>query len=629
MKKIIYGALAMTLTFGTISCSDFLDLAPINKITENDIFGSEAGIEAYMATLYNRLPIEDFNYGSESGFNNWVGGCFVPALSCDEAIHCEFPHEIFGPATENNAWNQWWTYDNVRNVNQLIQELKESTLFAPEKQEELLGEAYAIRAWYYFGMAKRYGGVPIIKVPQEYDESNPSALLVNRSTEEETYEFILEDLDNAIAMLPPTRSSREKYRINRYAAAALKSRAMLYAASIAKYGSYDKNGLVGFDDPSKAEKYYKEVIKAVDVVREGGYSLYRGNADKAKNYQEMFWIKGDCPEVIFVKKYEYPDKAHNWDLWNQPWGYRYPEGYGSRLSPTLDLIEAFPMADGTSGEFETNSSGWIVGDDGNILEVKDRTDLFDGRDSRLYATVLIPGAEWTNAKGDVSGIIDVKRGIAEMNGQNVTILKEGGAFTDQISYTDPETQKDTSIYVIGAQGVGGNAESTITGLYIKKFLYEGNATQDPKHTSGEQDWFEFRYAEIELNYAEAAAELATMGVSDYVANGLTYLNDVRDRAGVEDAPSLTVDVVRNERQVELMYENHRFWDLKRWRQADKVMNNKKMKGLYPYWVANKKTWIFRKVEVGNAHDFKPYLYYIRINDDQRKLNPGIEQNPGY
>ena len=72
MKKIIYGALAMTLTFGTISCSDFLDLAPINKITENDIFGSEAGIEAYMATLYNRLPIEDFNYGSESGFNNWV-----------------------------------------------------------------------------------------------------------------------------------------------------------------------------------------------------------------------------------------------------------------------------------------------------------------------------------------------------------------------------------------------------------------------------------------------------------------------------------------------------------------------------------------------------------------------------
>ncbi len=628
MKKIIYGALFAAMTLGTTSCSDFLNLSPLNKITENEIFGSEAGIEAYMATLYNRLPIEDFNYGSESGFNNWVGGCFVPAISCDEAIHCEWPHEIFGPVG-NNAWNRWWAYDNVRNVNQLIQELEQTTLFAPEKRDELLGEAYAIRAWYYFGMAKRYGGVPIITVPQQYDENNPSVLLVNRSTEEDTYNFILEDLDKAITMLPGSRSSREKYRINKYSAAALKSRAMLYAGSIAKYGSYDKNGLVGFDDPAKAEKYFKEVIKAVDVVREGGFSLYRGNSDKAKNYQEMFWIKDDCPEVIFVKKYEFPGKVHNWDLWQSPWGYRYPEGYGSRLSPTLDLIEAFPMADGTSGEFQTNSQGWIVGDDGNILEVKDRTELFAGRDSRLYATVLIPGAEWTNAKGDVSGIIDVKRGIVEMNGQNVTIVKEGGAFTDQITYTDPETQKDTLLNVIGAQGVGGNSESTITGLYIKKFLYEGNATQDPKQDSGEQDWFEFRYAEILLNYAEAAAELASMGIADYEAQGLSDLNDVRDRAGVDPAPSLTIDLVRNERRVELMYENHRFWDLKRWRQADVIMNNRKMKGLYPYYVANKKTWIFKKLEVGNAHDFRPYLYYIRIEDDQRRLNPGIEQNPGY
>lgn len=627
MKKLIYG-LAISLSLGTVACNDFLDLPPINKITDKDIFGSEAGIEAYMVTLYNRLPIEDFNYGSESGFNNWVGGCFVPALSCDEAMHCEWPHEIFGP-TGNGAWNQWWAYDNVRNVNQLIQELENTKLFTPEKKTELLGEAYAIRAWYYFGMAKRYGGVPIIKVPQQYDPSDPSVLLVNRSTEEDTYNFILEDLDNAIEMLPAVRTSAEKYRINKYAAAALKSRTMLFAASIAKYGAYDKNGLVGFDNPAKAEKYYKEVIKAVDEVRKGGYSLYRGNADKVRNYQEMFWIKGDCPEVIFVKKYEYPDKAHNWDLWNQPWGYRYPEGYGSRLSPTLDLVEAFPMTDGTSGEFRTNSEGWIVDENNQILEVKNRTDLFKGRDSRLYATILIPGAEWTSAKGDVSGIIDVKRGIVELNGQKVSVLKEGGSFTDQISYRDPVTKQDTSLYVIGKQGVGGTSESTVTGLYIKKFLYEGNATQDPKHTSGEQDWFEFRYAEILLNYAEAAAELATMGVSEYEANGLTYLNDVRDRAGVDAADALTVNLVRNERRIELMYENHRFWDIKRWRDAERLMTNKKMKGLYPYYVANNQTWIFKKLEVGNVHDFKPYLYYIRINDDQRSRNPGIEQNPGY
>lgn len=627
MKKIIY-AMLLSATILTTGCNDFLDLPPINKITNEDIFNNESGVQAYMATLYNRLPIEDFNYGSESGFNNWVGGCFVPALSCDEAMHCEWPHEIFGP-TGNNAWNQWWTYDNVRNVNQLIKELENSTLFSPEKKEELLGEAYAIRAWYYFGMAKRYGGVPIIKEPQVYDAANPDALLVNRSTEEETYNFILEDLDKAISMLPDTRVSAEKYRINRYVAAALKSRAMIYAGSIAKYGAYDLNGLVGFDDSSKSAKYYKEAAEAAKIVMGGNYSLYRGNNDKSRNFQELFWIKSDCPELIFVKKYSYPDKAHNWDLWNQPWGYRYPEGYGSRLSPTLDLVEAFSMTDGSSGEFKTNSAGWIVDADNKIIEVEDRTDLFAGRDPRLYASVLIPGAAWNSAKGETTGIIDVKRGIVEKNDQKVTILKEGGAFTDQIDYTNPETGENESLYVIGRQGVGGTSESTVTGLYVKKFLYEGNATQDPKHTSGEQDWMEFRYSEVLLNFAEAAAELATMGDASYVAEGLDAINDVRDRAGVDPLSTLTINAVRAERRVELMYENHRFWDIKRWHIAEDVMHNRMMKALYPYYVANKNTWIFKKLDVGSVHDFKPYLYYIRINDDQINRNPGIIQNPGY
>lgn len=533
MRKITYFTLILMMTLLS-SCNDFLNLPPLNKITEDQIFGTEAGIESYMATLYNKLPIEDFNYGSESGFNNWISGCFVPAISCDEAIHCEWPHEIMGP-TDNRMWNQWWAYDNIRNVNELIQNLSSSTLFAEARRTELLAEAHAIRAWYYFGMVKRYGGVPIIKSPQVYDPNNLEALLVSRNTEEESYNFILEDLNYAIENLPNTRAANEKYRINRFSAAALKTRAMLFAASIAKYGTYDKNGVVGFDNPNKAKKYYEEVISAAKIIiEEGNYSLFRENSDKAKNYQELFWVKGDCPEVIFVKKYQYPSKTHNWDLWQAPWGYRLPEGYGSRLSPTLNLAEAFKMADGTSGVLNTNSDGWVVDASGKIMEFDDRTDLFKGRDSRLYATIMIPGSKWTNAKGDVSGIIDVQKGIVELNNQNVTILKEGGAFTDEYQYGN------TTLNVIGKQGIGGTNESTITGLYIKKFLFEGNAPNDPKHSSLDQDWLEFRYAEVLLNYAEAAAELASLGESQYASNGLAYLNDVRDRAGVEAAPALTI-----------------------------------------------------------------------------------------
>lgn len=104
---------------------------------------------------------------------------------------------------------------------------------------------------------------------------------------------------------------------------------------------------------------------------------------------------------------------------------------------------------------------------------------------------------------------------------------------------------------------------------------------------------------------------------------------MRNRAGVEAATDLSIKAVREEMQVEFMYENHRFWDLKRWREADKVMNNTKMKGIYPYYVANMKKWIFKKIEVGNPHDFKPFMYYVRINDEQINLNPKIIQNPGY
>lgn len=622
MKRKLYLVLILVISLFS-SCDDFLNLPPLNKITEDPIFGTEAGIDAYMSTLYNRLPIEDFNYGAESGFNNWVSGCFVPALGCDEAVHCEWPHEILGP-TGNGMWNQWWAYDNVRNVNVLIEKLNSSVLFSEKRKTVLLAEARAIRAWYYFGMVKRYGGVPIIEIPQVYDPNHLDDLLVSRSTEEESYDFISKELQYAIENLPEKRETPEKYRMNRFSAAALKTRAMLFAASIAKYGAYDKEGLVGFDDPTKAKKYYEEVIAAAQlIITEGHYSLYRANTDKAKNYQQLFWVKGDCPEVIFVKKYQFPGKTHNWDLWNSPWGYRLPDGYGSRLSPTLNLAEAFKLADGTSGVLKTNSSGWVVDASNKIVLFDKRTDLFKGRDARLYATIMIPGSEWTNAKGDISGIIDVQKGIVELNGQSVKVIKEGGAFTDEVQYGD------TTLTVIGKQGVGGTAESTITGLYVKKFLYEGNAPNDPKHSSQEQDWFEFRYAEVLLNYAEAAAELASLGETKYVTNALVYFNDVRNRAGVEAATDLSIKAVREEMQVEFMYENHRFWDLKRWREADKVMNNTKMKGIYPYYVANMKKWIFKKIEVGNPHDFKPFMYYVRINDEQINLNPKIIQNPGY
>lgn len=624
MRKIINIIVTcLVLLVGNSSCSDFLDLPPLNKITENDVFGSTTGLDAYFSVLYNRLPIEDFNYGGESGFNNWVSGAFFSMMSCDEAIHGEWSNEIFGPMGDG-MWHQWWAYDNVRNVNELIVQLRNITFLDDATRNIYLGEAYAIRAWYYFGMAKRYGGIPIIKEPQQYDPSNIEPLYVTRNTEEETYNFILRELDEAIRLLPEQRDGNE-YRFTKYSAAALKTRAMLFAASIAKYGSYDLNGLVGFKEGEEvAKKYYKEVINAAEIViGSHKFDLYRANADLEKNYQELFWDKPDCEEVLFVKRFIFPNKTHCWDLFQQPWGYRLADGYGSRTSPTLDLVESFKKKDGTSGRLQINAQGWVVDGNGKIEEFEDRTDLFAGRDARLNATVLVPGSKWSSANGDRTGIIDVKRGLVVKQGENITIVKEGGSFTDTYNFSGE------NINVIGAQGIGGVNESTKTGFYIKKYLYEGNAPQDPKHWTQEQDWLEFRYAEVLLNFAEAAAELATLGDAAYISDGLEYLNLVRDRAGVKRADNLTVDMVREEMRVEFMFENHRMWDLKRWRQSATVMNNKKFKGLYPYYVLNTRKWIFKKLDVGNPYDFKPMMYYIRINTGQINQNPKLIQNPGY
>lgn len=136
-------------------------------------------------------------------------------------------------------------------------------------------------------------------------------------------------------------------------------------------------------------------------------------------------------------------------------------------------------------------------------------------------------------------------------------------------------------------------------------------------------------SELMLNFAEAAASLLQWAMLLMWLKVLSAINDVRDRAGVDPLETLTVNSVRAERRVELMYENHRFWDIKRWHIAEDVMHNRMMKALYPYYVANNDTWIFKKLDVGSIHDFKPYLYYIRINDDQINRNPGIIQNPGY
>ena len=135
-----------------------------------------------------------------------------------------------------------------------------------------------------------------------------------------------------------------------------------------------------------------------------------------------------------------------------------------------------------------------------------------------------------------------------------------------------------------------------------------------------------RYAEILLNRAEAAFYLGKK------QEALDLINQVRERAGAKlyTLNQLTEDNLRKERRMELVFENHSFWDLRRWRIADKLMNNKKYTALYPYYVYDEGKYIFTKEEVGTTYTYDVKVNYAKVPAGEISKNPNLlPDNPGY
>ncbi|MFT3746892.1 MAG: RagB/SusD family nutrient uptake outer membrane protein [Agriterribacter sp.] len=591
MKKIIvYICWIAAMMLQLTSCNKDLNVSPQNILGDDDLYSNESAVIAYFATLYNDLPIEDFNY-STNGFNTWpVGGGFLYNFTDEGVTNLTDNWSNIGGGTSLG----YWAYGAVRNINDFIAKIPASG-FADEQKNLWLGEAKFIRAYYYFGMVKRYGGVPLITAVQNYTGNNLEELKVGRNTEKEIYDFVASELDAAIDLLNETSDAG---RANKYVAYALKSRAMLYAASIAKYGSVQLNGLVGIAS-SDANTYWQAAYNAAKkVIDAGKYSLYSKSSDKTENYINLF-LDDASSENILIKRFSYPSKAHSYDNWNLPYSQRGTAGYGSRSNPSLELVSAYEYVDGTAGTLKLNNGG------GTPIEYTNPIDLFTGKDPRLAATVIYPFATW---KGNV---IDVHAGLID------------GAQT--ITAGDYNTLYN-GMHVIGNNGIGGGGgEVSQTGFYIRKYLNPSYDRSTVAPWTSSQSFIDFRYAEVLLNYAEAAAELGKS------TDAAWALNEIRTRAGIKTVTEAeaTINKVRHERQVELAFENHRYWDMRRWRIADQLLNNTKLDALLPYFVIRDNAYIFKTTGVGWPKTFTPNMYYERINPDEISKNSKLIQNPGY
>ena len=282
-------------------------------------------------------------------------------------------------------------------------------------------------------------------------------------------------------------------------------------------------------------------------------------------------------------------------------------GYGCGQNPTLDLIEAFEYKDGSDGTLKLKDAS------GNYIKYDSPLDLFKDKDPRLRATFYLPMDE---CRG---GIVEIRRGIYDAS-------KSGDArFIASNNVNEYYGEEGNQMKILGKDGVWDTGDVGKTGFYTKKFSDEG--VTDISGNKSDAPWPVFRLAEMYLNKAEAAMELGKTG------DAATALNMVRERAGIRtlSAGEVSLDRIRNERRVELAYENHRHWDLKRWHIAHIKLADFPTMALYPWYIWGEGKYIFTTGKAPKPNKvFLERNYYIKIKDSDMGSNPMLApNNPGF
>jgi hypothetical protein len=618
----------MTAVLFTAGCSDFLELKPTDKVTPESIFASEAGIEAFLANLYHNMPVEDFNFYPREGFNwnpgdaNNAGG--YEWVFNDDALGSE--HDAIDSSSD------WWEagYRFNKDVNLFFSYLPTITSISEESMNVLYGEAYFLRAFTYFTLVRRYGGVPIITTIA--DATDTLALFIPRSTEKETWDFALANCDSAAMLLGSDAGNGR--RVNKWTALALKSRIALHAASLAKYwdkaplsGRAVDEKLVGGFTQEDALNYYEQCINAAGQVIDGGvYSLYKpmpaSPEEAAENYRLMFEIPNNAlEEVILIKGFDRIGAGYgsNQDNWGNPAQTAGAWPHPGRINPSLNLADVYECYSnpGKSSPIVTTTDGNIDDYSGynpskTYLTFDDPADIFKDKDARLHGTVILPNSMWKNEK------IIIQGGYIQPDG--TPVIEAGGEMeVDGVTYYTYGAA--TPKLYSGFDTYGGNM--TRTGFSFRKFL---STTYVPLlgWNYSTTDWIEFRYGEVLLNYAEAVAE---SGRGDQM-KAAKAINDLRKRAAHKTDIPLTLENVLRERRVELAFEHKRQWDLKRRREFHEVFDNGRRYALVPVLDLRNMKYIFIRKQASrtNPHTFTTRTYYIGIPGTATNR---LVQNPQY
>ena len=563
MKKIFIYILIAGLSLGLSSCDKFFDNmeGDLSKVAADDLLNSENGLLALLANLYSNLPGVSLSDNDKyQMFGN--GARDVPSYG--------------------NTVSGFWNYTAVRAVNNFIQaveDCREKGILDDQTADKYRGEGLFIRAYYYFASVRTYGGIPIVEeaLDKYYGTEEEDKLYVPRSTEKESWDWVLDQFEQAATLLPETQA--QEMRANKYAAYALEARAALWAASESKYWKRAElnptwvavQKKLTYMEACYANEYYKKAIDAAKKVIDSSYTLYGENPSSISaaidNLTELFqnW-KAD--EGIFGRSYKTGDSGttNGTDKWvpNQ-WAFGYTGTGAANYAVTLNLADEYDYyTDENSRASKNGKIQTLVSGDENayfndpeVEFTKDKlasykhydnvTDPFTMKDARFQAWVIYPGVAFRDGTVNMQGGWIKPDGTVEVYPN----AKSNGDGNEGIDF------KGTTYYPYGGQGIENSA---FMGLTTDKnannrnsYCFSPRKYVDQKSNNDyvQSPYYDIRYAEVLLTYAEAVAE---SGLGDKT-QAAKYLNAVRHRAGFKDDVALTVDNVLHEWKVEFPFEN--------------------------------------------------------------------------
>lgn len=610
MKGHIY-TISLILIVSVISSCDYLNVEPEQITTEENVWNDIDNAEQVLARLYNALPNDlwsEYHAATDMSKHHWENT--IPLL---------YNYGSWSPT--NNPFGNWGgRYQDIRRATLFMKNIdnvpypEDRRSYYEPRIPRYKAEARFLRAMFYFELFKRYGPVPITFKP--LDVSTPSSAKLPRNSVDEVVEFIVGQCDTAAAKLPENYSDAEKGRITKGAALALKSRTLLYAASPLFNGNTlysdvtNSNGEPLFPQAYDNEKWMRAANAAKEVLDLGRYQLYNPTPENPVNtYAQLFYTRNYSEFILPFMI----GNNRNFEQHYLPNGSSFG-GYG-KYSPFQELVDAYemdngyPISDPNSGYTSEGFWDGQLWDGRKYSEVKKVSNMYKNRDPRFYATIFFNRSVWTY---DIVQRPAIFSWVGNNNGD-----------------------------VDGWPKAGTNSES---GYNIRKF---SSPEVDLKNGQGtaQRNYPIFRLAEIYLNYAEAMNEYLS------VPDQRVYdaINMVRKRVNMPELPIRSEDQtkegmrkrIHNERRIELAFENHRFWDVRRWMIAKRV-DNGPVHGLNslpsqqeleatefpPDSREAGEAVFYREVEIQNRV-FEDKHYLMPIPKEEIDKNPNMVQNYGW